>query len=120
LLENIDRVDLLRVKADCDLAIDQVGGEMGGSGYGKNSIENISMGIPTFTEFFDEYYNFLQGNPFINSNIQNLKENIIKFVSSDALINEYSLKGRKWVEETHSFEAVNAKLMDYYKKFNIL
>lgn len=120
LLENMDREDLLKIKATCDLAIDQVGGEMGGSGYGKNSIENLSMGIPTFTEFFDDYYKFLTDNPFINSNIDNLKENIVKFVNSDSLIKEYAIKGRKWVEETHSFEAVNEKLLSYYKKFNII
>ena len=120
LVENIDREELLKIKSRCDLAIDQVGGEMGGSGYGKNSIENLSMGIPTFTEFFDDYYNFLKGNPFINSSIENLKENIVRFVNDDALIKDYAVKGRKWVEETHSFEAVNEKLLSYYKKFNIL
>jgi phage pi2 protein 07 len=120
LLENMDRGDLLKIKSGCDMAIDQVGGEMGGSGYGKNSIENLSMGIPTFTEFFDDYYKFIGENPFINSNIQNLKENIVKLVSDDKLIEEYAIKGRKWAEQTHSFEAVNEKLMSYYKKFNII
>lgn len=120
LLENTDREELLKIKSTSDLAIDQIGGEMGGSGYGKNSIENLSMGIPTFTEFFDDYYKFLKGNPFINSNINNLKDNIIKFVNDADLIEDYAFRGRKWVEETHSFEAVNEKLMDYYKKFNII
>jgi Txe/YoeB family toxin of Txe-Axe toxin-antitoxin module len=120
LLENTDREELLKIKSVCDLAIDQIGGEMGGSGYGKNSIENLSMGIPTFTEFFDDYYNFIPGNPFINSNVNNLKDNIVKFVKNEKLIEEYAIRGRKWAEETHSFEAVNKKLMDYYKKFNII
>ncbi|MBN8572240.1 MAG: glycosyltransferase [Ignavibacteria bacterium] len=120
LLENIDREELLKIKSSCDLAIDQVGGEMGGSGYGKNSIENLSMGIPTFTEFFDDYYKFIGDNPFINSNISNLKNNIVRFVIDEKLIEEYAIKGRKWVEDTHSFEAVNEKLMSYYKKFNII
>lgn len=120
LLENMDREELLKIKSGCDLAIDQVGGEMGGSGYGKNSIENLSMGIPTFTEFFEDYYTFLGENPFINSDISNLKKNIVKFVNDDKLIEEYAFKGRKWVEETHSFEAVNERLLSYYKKFNII
>jgi len=120
LLENVDREELLKIKRGCDLAIDQVGGEMGGSGYGKNSLENISMGIPTFTEFSDDYSKFLPDNPFINSNIYNLKENILKFLKDDSLIETYAIKGRKWAEETHSFEAVNKKLLSYYKKFNIL
>jgi len=120
LIENMKREELLKIKSGCDMAIDQVGGEMGGSGYGKNSIENLSMGIPTFTEFFDDYYDFLKDNPFINSTIANLKDNIIHFVKNEKLIEETALKGRKWVEETHSFEAVNKMLTDYYKKFNII
>ena len=78
------------------------------------------MGIPTFTEFFDDYYKFIGDNPFINSNISNLKSNIVRFVSDEKLIEQYSIKGRKWAEDTHSFEAVNEKLMNYYKKFNII
>jgi len=120
LLENIDREELLRIKKTCDLAIDQVGGEMGGSGYGKNSLENISMGIPTFTEFSEDYMKFLPDNPFINSNIKNLKEQIVKTVNDDNIIESLAINGRKWAEETHSFEAVNEKLLNYYKKFNIL
>ncbi|MBX7046692.1 MAG: hypothetical protein K1X86_12735 [Ignavibacteria bacterium] len=120
LLENIDREKLLEIKSQCDLAIDQVGGEMGGSGYGKNSIENLSMGIPTFTEFFDDYYNFIKDNPFINSNIKNLKSDILRIVRDEKLIEEFANKGRKWVAKTHSFEAVNNKLLEYYRNFRIL
>lgn len=120
LIENMKREELLKIKSGCDMAIDQVGGEMGGSGYGKNSIENLSMGIPTFTEFFDDYFNFLGDNPFINSNVKNLKDNIIKFVNGEKLIEVTAIKGRKWVEKTHSFEAVNKLLLDYYKKFKII
>ncbi|MBK6879069.1 MAG: glycosyltransferase family 1 protein [Ignavibacteria bacterium] len=120
LLENMDRHEVLKIKSSCDLAIDQVGGEMGGSGYGRNSIENLSMGVPTFTEFDPEYLFFLKDHPFINSTIDTLKENLIKVIDNDELRKDLSLKGRKWVEEHHSYRAVNDMLTSYYLHNNIL
>jgi glycosyltransferase involved in cell wall biosynthesis len=96
-----------------------VGGELGGSGYGKNSIENLSMGIPTFTEFTGEYLNFIQENPFLHSTINTLKDNLIEMIDSENKRNDLSLKGRKWVEKYHSFEAVDKMLQSYYLKYKI-
>jgi len=119
LLENVERTKVLEIKSTCDLAIDQVGGEMGGSGYGKNSIENLSMGAPTFTEFSEEYLMFIKNNPFIHSTIETLKENLIKIIDNSTLRDEIVLKGREWVEDHHSFSAVNKTLLTYYEKFKI-
>lgn len=120
LLENIDREKLLEIKSECDIAIDQVGGEMGGTGYGKNSIENLSMGIPDVTEFSEDYRSFIKENPFVHSTIETLKENLIKLIDNEALRNELSVKGRKWVENYHSFSAVNKILMRIYEENNII
>lgn len=120
LLENIDRDEVLKIKSSCDLAIDQVGGEMGGTGYGKNSIENLSMGIPTFTEFTDDYLKFISENPFIHSTVSTLKDNLISLIDNEALRNDTGRKGRAWVEKYHSFESVNAGLKDLYNEFNIV
>jgi len=120
LLENVERTKVLEIKSSCDLAIDQVGGEMGGSGYGKNSIENLSMGVPTFTEFSDDYLKFIKNNPFIHTSIDTLKENLIKVIDNAALRNELVLKGKQWVEDHHSFSAVNKTLLSYYEKFKII
>lgn len=119
LAENIQREKLLEMKRECNLAIDQVGGELGGSGYGRNSIENLAMGLPTITEFFGEYLDFLPENPFITCNIEQLKESIIRFINNVDLLKEYSLKGRKWVEKYHSYESVNKRVEVLYKENNI-
>jgi glycosyltransferase involved in cell wall biosynthesis len=120
LLENKNREDVLKIKRECNLAIDQVGGIEGGTGYGKNSIENFSMGLPTITEFTEDYLEFLKENPFINSTIDTLKEKISNIIDNPQVLKDYSAKGRRWVEKYHSFEAVNAKLMELYSKNNIL
>lgn len=120
LLENTAREKVIEIKSECDLAIDQVGGESGGTGYGKNSIETLSMGIPTFTEFTEDYLKFLNDNPFIHSTADTLGENLIRLIDNPDLRNEISLKGRKWVEDYHSFDSVYKKLRNYYEKSGII
>lgn len=120
LVENTEREKLLKLKRECNLAIDQVGGEMGGTGYGKNSIENLAMGLPTITEFTDDYLKFIPENPFITCNINNLKETLIKIIENPETLKTYSENGRKWVENYHSFESVNNRLMELYRDNNII
>ena len=119
LAENISREKLLEMKKTCNLAIDQVGGELGGSGYGKNSIENLAIGIPTVTEFTEEYLKFLPENPFIACGIDSLKSEIIKYIENIDLLKDVSFNGRQWVEKYHSYESVNAKLEQLYSENNI-
>lgn len=119
LIENMDRNKVLEIKSSCDLAIDQVGGEMGGTGYGKNSIENLSMGVPTFTEFTEDYLSFIRENPFVHSTVDTLGDNIIRLIDNEILRNEISISGRLWVEKYHSFDSVNKMMQKYYKKYNI-
>ncbi len=120
LLENVDREKVLEMKSGCDIAIDQVGGESGGTGYGKNSIENLSMGIPTITEFSEDYLKFLRENPFIHSTIETLKDKLIGIIDNENLRNELSVNGRKWAEKFHSYEAVQKSLEEYYVKYKII
>jgi hypothetical protein len=119
LAEHIPREKLLEMKRECNLSIDQVGGELGGSGYGRNSIENLAMGLPTITEFFGEYLDFLPENPFITCDINSLKDTIIKFIKNVDLLKEYSENGRKWVEKYHSYEAVNKRVEELYTEYGI-
>ena len=78
------------------------------------------MGLPTITEFSDDYLNFLKDNPFIHSSINTLKKNISYIIDNPSILKEYSYKAREWVVRHHSFKAVNEKLMELYKKSNIL
>jgi len=119
LAEHMHRDELLKLKRTCDLAIDQVGGESGGSGYGKNSIENLAMGIPTITEFYDEYLEFLPENPFITCNIDSLKDKLTELLCNRSTLKNYSEKGRAWAEKYHSFESVNRRVEQLYSENGI-
>lgn len=120
LKEKIHRKELLEIKRSCSLAIDQVGGEMGGSGYGKNSIENFAMGIPTATEFSDNYLKFLPENPFICSTIETLYNDLLELAADRNKLKMKAIEGRKWIEKYHSLESVNKRLMTLYEKYNII
>jgi hypothetical protein len=120
LIENLPRAELLNIKTTCDIAIDQVGGLKGGSGYGKNSIENLSLGLPTITEFSPEYLKFLPENPFLHTTIKELKDLLVYIFENKTVLQNYSLKGRLWVEKYHSYQAVNIQLTELYKKANII
>ncbi len=120
LIENTEREKLLKLKRVCNLAIDQVGGEMGGTGYGKNSIENLAMGLPTITEFTGNYLKIIPENPFISCNIENLKDTLKRIIENPVMLKPFSENGREWVEKYHSFESVNNSLMELYIKKGII
>ena len=120
LAENMARTELLKLKSECHLAIDTVGGISGGTGYGKNSIENLSLGLPTITEFTEDYMKFLPENPFITSNINDLKQVMTGILRKPQILKEYSEKGIKWVKKYHGFQSVNKRLEELYIKAGII
>ncbi len=121
LMENVDRIELLKIKSGCDICIDQVGGTMGGTGYGKAGLETLAMGIPTITNMSDEYKNWLPENPFVvANNSDELYEKLNELIENGDLRSEIGLKGKDWVKKYHSYESVNQKLKELYKLKNII
>ncbi len=121
LMENVDRMELLKVKSNCDICIDQVGGTMGGTGYGKAGLETLAMGIPTITNMSDVYNNWLPENPFIVANNDGeLYKKLIELIDDHKLREEIGIKGKDWVKKYHSYENVDKKLKEFYKLKNII
>lgn len=121
LLENVPRSKVLRVKSSCDICIDQVGGKMGGTGYGKSGLESLALGIPTITNMTEDYQKFLPENPFVVANNEKeLKEKLIELIDNRNLRDEIGKRSKEWVRKYHSYESVNAQLMNLYKQHGIL
>ncbi len=121
LMENIDRIELLKIKSSCDICIDQVGGTMGGTGYGKAGLETLAMGIPTFTNMSDEYKNWLPENPFVvTNNSDELYTKLNELIESNDFRKEIGYRGKEWVKKYHSYENVNHKLKDLYRLKKII
>ncbi len=116
LLENMSRNEVLEIKSKCDISIDQVGGSMGGTGYGKAGLETLAMSIPTVTNMTDPYRKWLPENPFVVANNgDELYSSLVDLISSPDLRNEKGLNGKLWVEKYHGYKNVNERLMELYR-----
>ncbi len=121
LLENVSRSEVLQLKSKSDICIDQVGGTMGGTGYGKAGLETLAMGIPTITNMTKEYFEWLPENPFVVANNANeLYLKLNELIEGESLRKDFGEKGKKWVEKYHGYESVNKRLMELYKMKNII
>jgi hypothetical protein len=119
LVEHKSHAEALRIKGGCDIAIEQIG-NLGGTGYGRNSLETLAMGIPTITEMTPDYTEWLQENPFVLSTREKLYETLLQLIDSADLRNDLRLRGRKWVEKYHSYSAVHQRLMELYREHHVI
>ncbi len=119
LAERMPHAKLLALKMSCDIAIEQVG-NLGGTGYGRNSLETLSMGIPTITEMTPDYTAWIPENPFILATPETLLERLLEVIDDPELRQQKKLAGRAWVEKYHSYETVHQRLMSLYKNHGIL
>ncbi|MEO8514973.1 MAG: glycosyltransferase [Ignavibacteria bacterium] len=119
LIENTPREEVLKIKETCHIAIDQIGNR-GGTGYGINSLETLSMGLPTITAMNCGMDKWLPENPFIVADKDNLAEKIIELIDNEELRRAKREHSRKWVDKYHSYSSVFEKLKGYYKTAGIL
>ncbi len=111
LMENIPHNDVIKLKqTECDILIDQLT-DLGGYGYGINSLEALSMGIPCITYINPEYEKFIPDHPFINANTKNIQDIIEMIILNEKIREEKGKYGRKWVEKYHSAGRVSKKII---------
>ena len=121
LLEKLERSKVLEIKSGCDICIDQVGGSMGGTGYGKAGLETLAMGIPTITNMVKEYVDWLPENPFvIANNADELYTRLNELINTKDLRIELGEKGKTWVNKMHGYEQVDRRLKELYELKNII
>ena len=115
LIEGRPHREALEIKQTCDIAIDQIG-DIGGTGYGVNSLETLSMGIPTLTSFTPQFEAFLSGHPFIVVNPENLPDKLEQVIVDRDLRRRKGAEGRKFVEKYHSAEKVVKTIYAAYRE----
>lgn len=118
-IENKPHDEVIRIKHTCDLAIEQVG-NLGGTGYGRNSLETLALGIPTITDMTPDYSAWLPENPFVLATPQTLYEKLLELIDNAGLRSAKKQQGRRWVEKYHSYEAVHTRLMELYREHHII
>jgi glycosyltransferase involved in cell wall biosynthesis len=115
LIEGKPHEEALRLKLTCDIAIDQIG-DKGGTGYGVNSLETLSMGIPTLTSFTPEFEAFLPDHPFITVNPATLPEELEQVILDGELRRRKALEGRRFVEKYHDARKVVLSIYAMYRE----
>ena len=98
LIENQPYTKALILKKSCDIFIDSIG-EIG---YGINSLESLTMGIPTAVEILSDLESLLGEHPLINICATNIEEKIIPFIESSKLRIQVGKKSKIWVEQMHN------------------
>jgi hypothetical protein len=115
LIENRPHVEVLKIKEQkCDVLVDQLT-DLGGFGYGMNSMECLSMGIPSITYINPQYEKFLKVHPFINANKDNIKEVLEKILTDPETLLTKSAESREWVLKEHNYLNVSKFMLDKLK-----
>jgi hypothetical protein len=115
LIEGRPHREAVAIKQTCDIAIDQIG-DKGGTGYGVNSLETLSMGIPTLTSFTPDFDAFLTGHPFILVNPENLPEQLERVILDGDLRRQKGAEGRAFVERYHDPEKLVQSIYAMYRE----
>ncbi len=114
-LTGVPHQRIIDEKKRSHIAVEQVG-NLGGTGYGVNSLETLALGIPTVTEFTPDYERFLQGHPFVLANEHTLYESLLALIDNERYRIDKGNEGRRWVREHHGFESVWGLLVGYLRK----
>lgn len=115
LIEGRPHAEAIAIKKTCDIAIDQVG-DRGGTGYGVNSLETLSMGIPTLTSFTPDFEAFLDDHPFVVVNPDNLAARLEDVILNQGLRREKGRQGRAFVEKYHDAATVTRSIYALYRE----
>lgn len=112
LIENEPHEEVLKIKKEkCDVLVDQLT-DLGGFGYGMNSMECLSMGIPSITYINPQYEEFLKVHPFINADKDNIKEVLEKILRNPQTLIKKSSESREWVVREHNYLNVSKFMLD--------
>ncbi len=118
LVENVSQQECRRIKAGCDLCIDQIGNR-GGTGYGVSSLEMLALGIPCVTDFTPLLAEFLPNHPFYLVDPASLEKVLVNILENPQQLLTRGEVSRNWLEKTHGYAAVHARLMELYVKVGI-
>ncbi|GAA0328781.1 hypothetical protein GCM10008967_19110 [Bacillus carboniphilus] len=110
-IEKMKHDDAIKFYRDADIIIDQV---LCGS-YGLFSVEGMALGKPVLAYIRSDLIPMFPSNlPIVNSNPNNLYEQVKKLLVNPELRVELGKKGRQYVENYHSHDVVVDKLLQIY------
>lgn len=114
LIEGVTHAEAMALKSTCHLAIDQIA--TANMGYGVNSLETLSMGIPTVTSLSEEYVDFIPEHPFVVAGPDNLGKVLRELVLEPDLRARHAEAGPKWIRKRHHWLSVARQLHRMYEE----
>ncbi len=112
IMENLPHKEVLKRKFyECDILVDQLT-DLGGFGYGINSLEALSMGIPCITYLNPSYESFIPDHPFINANPGDLRDKLEDLIVNEDIRRVKGIYGREWVQKYHDARNVDDKILN--------
>ncbi len=113
LLHNMPRAEVLELMSKADIFLDQI---ICG-GHGMATCEAMALGKPVMCYIMPEvFYAGLQEDcPIINTNPDNLKEQLVRLITDSNLRNELGLKARQYAEKHHDADVISLELINMYK-----
>jgi glycosyltransferase involved in cell wall biosynthesis len=113
LVHNMAREDALKTMQEADIFIDQI--IVGG--YGMASCEAMAFGKPVVNFILPEVFaaGLPDECPVVNSNPDNLKEQLLKLINDPVLRNEIGKKGRSFVEKYNDVDMIAKDFIEVYQ-----
>jgi hypothetical protein len=112
LLHDMKREDVLNIIRKADIFLDQI--IIGG--YGMASMEAMAFGKPVMCHLLPQVFEsgLPQECPIVNTNPDNLKEQLIKLLTDAQLRQRTGMMSRAYVEKYHDAEKISDQLLKVY------
>jgi len=111
LIENKTNEEVLEVCKEADIIIDQLLLES----HGVFAIECMALGKPVLCRIDEKIMKYYPDLPILNTNPDNLYENLKLLIENPELRRELGEKGRKYVENVHDSKKIAKQLLELYK-----
>ncbi len=118
LIENLPHQVALERKQLADVFIDQIG-NVGGWGYGMNSVESLSMGICTVNTIQPEMSDLLGDHPFVHVTEKTFEKTLRDLIRNREVIQTHGKQGKAWVTKNHHVSSVANELYRYYERIGL-
>jgi len=111
LVENRSHEEAIAIYKSADIVVDQI---MIGT-YGYFAVECMALGKPVLCFIRDEMKEHYTDVPLLNTNPDNVYDNIKLLIENPGMRDELGIKGRKYVEEVHDSKKIAKEMIELYE-----
>ncbi|QOY52675.1 glycosyltransferase [Candidatus Sulfurimonas baltica] len=112
----LSQIEMKQKIFECDIYLD----ELRCGSYGMTAVEAIGLGKPTLTFIREDLISrFPKELPFVNSNPDNVYDNIKWLLDNKEKIEEISIASREYAVKYHSNDAIYNELLKFYTEMGV-